>query len=76
MITFIKKILVFFVLASATLIAVALIPNAISKNNGDFKINKNATSVIFGHSHSCYSYNDSIIVDFQNLADAGESYYP
>ena len=72
---FIKNISVFFILALATLLAVVLIPNEITKTYADFRINKNSTHVVFGHSHPSYAYNDSLISNFQNLADAGESYF-
>ncbi|NRD23503.1 hypothetical protein HNV10_09650 [Winogradskyella litoriviva] len=63
------------IIAILTVVAIAIIPITIIKNQSKFKIDENSTYVVFGHSHPSYAYNDSIIKNFKNLADAGESYF-
>ena len=43
--------------------------------NNDFKIKKNTTYVLLGHSHANCAYNDSIILNFENFSQSGESYF-
>lgn len=43
--------------------------------NNDFKIKKNTTYVLLGHSHAQFAYNDSIILNFENFSQSGESYF-
>jgi len=43
--------------------------------NNDFKIKKNTTYVLLGHSHAKCAYNDSIILNFENFSQSGESYF-
>ena len=42
---------------------------------GNFKIKKNTVAVIFGHSHPECAFNDSLINNFANYAQSGESYF-
>ncbi len=43
--------------------------------NANFRLKKNIHSIILGHSHSACAYNDSIIPNFKNLSQSGESYF-
>ncbi len=75
MASFIKKILVFLLL---TIVSVVLVMSFINHRLGDkitFKLDSNITSVVFGHSHPETAFNDSLIVNFKNMAQSGESYF-
>ena len=43
--------------------------------NNDFNIKKNTTYVLLGHSHAECAYNDSLILNFENFSQSGESYF-
>jgi len=43
--------------------------------NANFKLEPNIDKIIVGHSHSDCTYNDSIIPNFKNLYQSGESYF-
>jgi hypothetical protein len=61
-----------FVLAITIL---SVISNTYLNKNATFKLNKNINTVVFGHSHAETAYNDSLITNFKNLAQSGESYF-
>lgn len=41
----------------------------------NFELNERPKYLMLGHSHSACAYNDTIISDFINLSDLGESYF-
>ena len=41
----------------------------------NFELNEKPKYLMLGHSHSACAYNDTIISDFINLSDLGESYF-
>lgn len=49
--------------------------NKIIKDKASFKIKEDTKYVIFGHSHSECTYNDSLIQHFQNFGNGGEAYF-
>jgi hypothetical protein len=64
-------ILLFFVGITLVFTSTALYLN----NKIYFKLNNNIETVVFGHSHPETAYNDSLINNFKNLAQSGESYF-
>ncbi len=46
-----------------------------AKRNNNFKMDAKIKQVIFGHSHVEFGYNDSLIENFKNLGESGESYF-
>ena len=73
--TFFKKLGVFLVISIVAIILIASIPRFLIKKNSKFKLKKNETTVVFGHSHPECAFNDSLIANFKNLAESGESYF-
>lgn len=72
---FIKKIVSFFLFIAFIVLGISFIFNSYIINRTQFPLNKNTSNVIFGHSHSEVAFNDSLISNFQNLAQSGESYF-
>ncbi len=72
---FIKKILSFFLLIAFTVLSVSFLFNSYINKKTQFSLSKNVTNIIFGHSHPEVAFNDSLISNFQNLAQSGESYF-
>ncbi|MCP4438912.1 MAG: hypothetical protein GY810_08195 [Aureispira sp.] len=62
---------VFFVLA----LSLFFMTNNVIQNKATFKIKEDTQYVVFGHSHPECAYNDSLIQDFQNFGNSGESYF-
>lgn len=52
-----------------------LIVNKVVDRGDYYRIDKNITSVILGHSHAESAFNDSLIDHFKNFAQSGESYF-
>ena len=72
---FFKKIVIFHTIAILLLLLLVYIPILLIKNNSTFKINRNKSIVVMGHSHPQCAFNDSIISNVRNLANSGESYF-
>ena len=72
---FFKKIVIFHTIAISLLLLIVFVPIILIKTNSTFKINKNKTIVVMGHSHPKYAFNDSIISNVRNLANSAESYF-
>ena len=72
-----KKIIIqlFIFLGLAFLVAIVTIvgSNKWVSEKANFKIETNPQSIVIGHSHVCYAFNDSLIDDFKNMAATGES---
>lgn len=49
--------------------------NSYIGNRVFIKLDSNIKNVVFGHSHAECAFNDSIISNFKNLAESGESYF-
>lgn len=63
--------LVFFIILMIVIVGF----NMIIRQKANFKINREDTVVVFGHSHVECAYNDSLISNFKNLGASGESYF-
>ena len=72
---FIKKIIVFLSLAILVVIGIVVGSHYVVKSQSRFKIDKDITKLVVGHSHSSCSVNDSIIKNTINLSASGESYF-
>lgn len=73
--TFLTKSSLFLIgfIVGVVLISKAL--NAYIVKKLDFKLNTTTKSVVFGHSQPETAFNDSLINNFKNLAESGESYF-
>ncbi|WP_347372870.1 hypothetical protein [Aequorivita sp. Q41] len=72
---FLSKIIQFLLLIIVTVVSVSTLLNTHLNNKTQFALNKNVESIVFGHSHPETAFNDSLIVNFKNLAQSGESYF-
>ncbi len=73
--TFLFKLLRFFIKFSILLIIYTYIIEALIKTNSNFKLPKKINTIIIGHSHPQYAYNDSIIQNTINLSYSMDSYF-
>lgn len=72
---FLKKTIQFIVIIGISILSVSVTLNMYLNKKARFALDKNITSVVFGHSHPETAFNDSLIVNFKNLAQSGESYF-
>lgn len=72
---FISTSLVFVFLFYIFLIIAFYSTNNIVDKKSSFKLESNINSIILGHSNSECAFNDSIINNFKNLSQSGESYF-
>ena len=72
---FIFKSVFFIGLTSAIIGCGVLFTNIYVTEKAEFNLNQNSKYIILGHSHSECAYNDSLINDFSNLSQSGESYF-
>ena len=65
-----------FLIALFTLIFVSVeLSEYVVNKNSDFKLNKSTKYLVLGHSHPECAFNDSLIENFKNISQSGESYY-
>jgi len=68
---FLRKLLLYlFILVIFLLLSVFLY-----RHFANFKLKKEASILLLGHSHPECAYNDSLIPNFANMAQSGESYF-
>lgn len=72
---FIIKTGLFLFVVCSIIIGVSFSLNVYLRTKSVFIIDKKINSVVFGHSHPEMAFNDSLINNFKNLAQAGESYF-
>lgn len=72
---FFKNILIFFSILFIVILTLDLVLSCIQDRFGNFKITTNPQHIIIGPSISACAYNDSLIPNFKNLSDLGESYF-
>jgi len=72
---FLKKTTKFLIILCFSAVSISLLLNSYLNKKSKFSLNNNVKSVVFGHSHPETAFNDSLIVDFKNLAQSGESYF-
>lgn len=73
--TFLIKSSLFIIVFITGIIIISKTLNAYISEKIDFKLNTTIKSVVFGHSQPETAFNDSLIDNFQNLAESGESYF-
>lgn len=71
--TFLLKTLVFLITCALVITSVFLLTHSIIRNKSNFKLSTPVKSVVFGHSHPSYAFNDSLIGNFKNLAQSAQS---
>jgi len=70
------KLTILFLIVLFTLVFVLVESfEFIVNKNAKFKLNTNAKYLVLGHSHPECAFNDSLIDNFLNLSQSGESYY-
>ena len=72
---FIIRLSVFSLCMVGLLMILIATSSWLSIKNNDFKIKKNTKYIILGHSHAECAYNDSLILNFENFSQSGESYF-
>ena len=72
---FLKRTGLFICLWLFCIVAISMFLNYYVGSKAYFKLDNNIKSVVFGHSHPETAYNDSLIANFKNLAQSGESYF-
>lgn len=65
-----------FLIVLFTLIFVSVdLSEYVVNKNSDFKLSNNTKYLVLGHSHPECAFNDSLIENFKNISQSGESYY-
>lgn len=72
---FLQKFSLFVIFVTSSLLITTGVIFYTIRSMADFKINSDSRYVIFGHSHPECAFNDSVISNFKNLAQSGESYF-
>lgn len=72
---FIKLSISFLIVLFTLIFALVNATEFIINKNSIFKLNTNTRYLVLGHSHPECAFNDSLIDDFKNLSQSGESYY-
>lgn len=71
--TFIYKTTL-FIFASVVFVSLIFFStHKMIKKKSNFTLKTPVKNVVFGHSHPTYAFNDSLIVDFKNLAQSAQS---
>lgn len=73
--SFIKKSFLFLLGFTLSVAMLFVMLSTTLEKKTNFKLDQSIQAVIFGHSHSEYAFNDSIITGFKNLSQSGESYF-
>jgi hypothetical protein len=72
---FLKNTIQFFIILYGSIFALVMISNDIINSKANFKLTPNTNKIIIGNSHPAGTFNDSLISNFKNLADPGDSYF-
>lgn len=72
---FIKLSISFLIILFTLIFVLVESSEYIVNKNSDFKLNVNTKYLVLGHSHPECAFNDSLIDNFKNLSQSGESYY-
>lgn len=72
---FILRILVFFSTLVLLVAIVVLVENNLIESASNFTLKSGTKYIVLGHSHPECALNDSVILNFENLANQGESYF-
>lgn len=72
---FIRQNLQFVLLLFGVIVLMDMSTSYLINKKADFKLPSNPKYIIVGHSHPECAFNDSLIDNFKNLANSGESYF-
>lgn len=72
---FLKFITLFFCLLFTAFFLINESTEWMVSKNADFKLKSKPNYIILGHSHPACAFNDSLMPQFKNVAQAGESLY-
>src|SRR5690606_26188400 len=72
---FIKLNITFLIILLTLIFVLIESSEYIVNKNSDFKLSNNIKYLVLGHSHPECAFNDSLIVDFKNISQSGESYF-
>lgn len=72
---FCKNLLSFFSFFILLIIFYEILTSYYINKKAEFSFEKKTKYLVFGHSHPETAFNDSLISDFYNLAQSGESYF-
>lgn len=72
---FIKLSIAFLILLFTLICVIIELSEYIVNKNSDFKLSNNTKYLLLGHSHPECAFNDSLIDNFKNISQSGESYY-
>lgn len=72
---FVKLTISFLIVLLALIFVLIQSTEYVINKNSNFKLNTNTKYLVLGHSHSECAFNDSLIDNFKNLSQSGESYY-
>lgn len=72
---FVIKTLSFILISCLLIMCIALVPGYVINKFSKFRVKKDNTIALFGHSHSECAYNDSLISHLTNLSHSAESYF-
>ena len=75
MINFLRKTFYYLVSLSAIIFVVIKTFELFVGIESNFRLDKNVKYIVLGHSHPECAFNDSVIKNFKNLSQSGESYY-
>ena len=75
MFKFIKRTFLFIALTIGLLVLIDFSTASIERQYADFKIESQPKYIVVGHSYPECAYNDSLITDFVNFSDSGDSYF-
>ena len=70
---FLKKSLLFLLGLSFAYLTFFVSSHRYFRKHGDFRLSKDTTRIILGHSHPECAFNDALIPATRNLAQSGES---
>lgn len=72
---FLKNTIRFLVVLYGSILVLMVFSNYVINANADFKLQPNINKVVLGNSHPAGTFNDSLISNFRNLSDPGDSYF-
>jgi hypothetical protein len=71
----ITKFSLFILLLGSIIVLSFIVISKIIIEKASFKLHKPVGSIVLGNSHTEFALNDSIITDFTNISQSGESYF-
>jgi hypothetical protein len=72
---FILKSILYSTILGLSIVSVFIFPFEFLKKHGEFQLEDNISMIIIGHSHPECAFDDSKIINFRNLSNAGQSYF-